>query len=168
MPGYPIWHARLARVARALSVGSTMLAGALTALLVVLITYVVWQRFVAAATPRWAEELPRLVLVWAAFVGAVACSHERTHLVAGMLPWLIRSHRARRVIARINHAVIMLGLTVLGYAGWQMADLTMTQTLTALDVPAGWVYLAVPVACAASVWVHLVHCCAPASVKEED
>jgi len=122
------------------------------------------QRFVVGATPRWAEELPRLTLVWATFVGTVACSHERAHLVAGMLPWLVRSRRAQRVIERCNHGVIIVVLAVLGYAGWQLAGLTMGQTLTALDVPVGLVYLAVPVACAASVLVHLLQCCAPASL----
>jgi len=151
----------LPRIARALSAASKTLAAILTAVLAVLIGYVVVQRFVVGATPRWAEELPRLALVWATFLGAVACSHERAHLVAGMLPWIARSPRVRRVIERINHCVVIIGLAVLGYAGWQLADLTMGQTLTALDMPVGLVYLAVPVACAASVLVHLAQCCAP-------
>jgi len=154
----------LIRVANAFSAASKTLAAILTAVLAALITYVVVQRFVAGATPRWAEELPRLALVWATFVGAVACSHERAHLVAGMLPWLTHSSRAQRVIERVNHGVIIMALAVLGYAGWQLACLTMGQTLTALELPVGLVYLAVPAACAASALVHLAQCCAPASV----
>ena len=158
----------LSRIADLLSGFSKAIAAVAVAVLAGLITYVVFQRFVTHATPHWAEELPRLVLVWAAFVGGITCSHERTHLMAGLLPFFVRSPRALAGIERLNQVLIIAGLAVLGYAGWQLAQLTMDQTLPALDVSAGTVYLALPVACAAAVLVHLAQlfAAAPAAPKE--
>jgi len=158
----------LSRAADLLSGFSKAIAAVAVAVLAGLITYVVFQRFVTHATPHWAEELPRLVLVWAAFVGGITCSHERTHLMAGLLPFLVRSPRVLACVERLNQVLIVAGLAVLGYAGWQLAQLTMDQTLPALDVSAGIVYLALPVACAAAVLVHLAQlfAAAPAAPKE--
>lgn len=131
------------------------LAAVATAVLAALITYVVFQRFVMGTTPHWAEELPRLVLVWAAFIGGVVCGFDRSHLVAGMLPYLVRNPRVLRGFDRFNQAIVVIGLATLGYAGWQLSQMTMGQTLPAIGVSAGMVYLALPVGCAAAIVVHL-------------
>ncbi|MEP6971159.1 MAG: TRAP transporter small permease [Betaproteobacteria bacterium] len=145
----------LARLSDLLSEASRVFAALACALLAGLITYVVFQRFVMEATPHWAEELPRLVLVWSAFIGGVVCSRDRSHLTAGILPYIVPNRRARNWIGRINHVLIIVGLAALGYAGWQVAQLTMDQMLPALDVSAGVVYLALPVACSVTIVVHL-------------
>lgn len=152
----------LGRISHALSGLSKAIAALAVALLAGLITYVVFERFVMHTTPHWAEELPRLVLVWAAFIGGVTCSHERTHLMAGLLPFVVRSPRALAICDRVNQVLIIVGLAALGYAGWQLAELTMDQTLPALDVSAGTVYLALPVACAITIVVHLAQLFQPA------
>ncbi|AMG88887.1 TRAP transporter small permease [Bordetella parapertussis] len=152
----------LGRISHALSGLSKAIAALAVALLAALITYVVFERFVMHTTPHWAEELPRLVLVWAAFIGGVTCSHERTHLMAGLLPFVVRNPRALAICDRVNQALIIVGLAALGYAGWQLAELTMDQTLPALDVSAGTVYLALPVACAITIVVHLAQLFQPA------
>lgn len=131
------------------------------ALLAVLIAVVVFQRFVTHATPRWAEELPRLILVWSAFIGGVACSRDRSHLMAGLLPVLIKNQRVLAALDRLNHTLIVAGLLALGWAGWQLAMITMDQMLPAIDVSAGVIYLAVPVACALTAVVHLAQCFEP-------
>lgn len=145
----------LSRMSYALSNASKAFAGAACGLLWALVSIVVFQRFVLGTTPAWAEELPRLILVWATFIGAVTCSRDRTHLMAGLLPYIVDNLRARRIMDRITHGCIVVGLAVLGWAGWQLARLTMDQMLPAIDVSAGVVYLALPVACALTVLVHL-------------
>ena len=74
----------------------------------------------------------------------------------------MRNPRALAICDRVNQALIIVGLAALGYAGWQLAELTMDQTLPALDVSAGTVYLALPVACAITIVVHLAQLFQPA------
>lgn len=145
----------LTRLSYLLAAWSKALTAVACAVLTALVATVVVQRFVLHDTPRWAEELPRLVLVWAAFIGGVACSRERGHLMAGLLPYLVRNRRVLAVIDRVNQALIVAGLLVLGWAGWQLARMTMDQMLPAIDISAGVVYLALPVACVLTALVHL-------------
>ncbi|OZI36698.1 TRAP transporter permease DctQ [Bordetella genomosp. 1] len=156
----------LARLSVILSGISKAFAAVAVALLAILITYVVFARFVTHTTPHWAEELPRLVLVWSAFIGGVVCSFERSHLMAGLLPFIVRNERVLAFFERLNHVLIIVGLLALGYAGWQLAELTMDQTLPALDVSAGTVYLALPFACAVTAVVHLAQLFAPTAAKD--
>ena len=151
----------LNRLSAILSGISKAFAALAVALLAILISYVVFARFVTHTTPHWAEELPRLVLVWSAFIGGVTCSFERSHLMAGLLPFMVRNPRVLAAFERINQALIIVGLAALGYAGWQLAELTMDQTLPALDVSAGTVYLALPFACTITVVVHLAQLFSP-------
>lgn len=156
----------LQRLSVILSGISKAIAALAVALLAILISYVVFSRFVTHTTPHWAEELPRLVLVWSAFIGGVTCSFERSHLMAGLLPFVVRSPRVLNFFERLNQVFVIVGLIVLGYAGWELADLTMDQTLPALDVSTGAVYLALPFACAITVVVHLAQLFEPAPAKE--
>ncbi|MFJ1299400.1 TRAP transporter small permease [Pseudomonadota bacterium AL_CKDN230030165-1A_HGKHYDSX7] len=156
----------LSRVSAILSGISKAFAALAVALLAILITYVVFARFVTHTTPHWAEELPRLVLVWSAFIGGVVCSFERSHLMAGLLPFFVRNARVLAFMERANHVLIIIGLLALGYAGWQLAELTMDQTLPALNVSAGTVYLALPFACVLTAIVHVAQLFEPSAAKD--
>jgi TRAP-type C4-dicarboxylate transport system permease small subunit len=145
----------LTRISYHLSAFSKVFVGVACAVLAVLVTIVVFQRFITHTTPRWAEELPRLVLVWCAFIGAVACSRDRSHLMAGLLPFMVKSPRILAAVDRINHALTTIGLIILGWAGWHLAQMTMDQMLPATEVSAGVGSLALPVACAITAVVHI-------------
>ena len=145
----------LDRFNRQLTTACEAVAGAGTCVLAVLVTVTVFMRFVIGSPPHWAEELPRLVLVWSALIGAVVCSHRGTHLTAGVLPLLVRDPMHRRQVGRFNDLVLLALFCVLGKAGWDLSLITMSQTTTALQMPAGILYLAVPVCCAALALVHL-------------
>ena len=132
------------------------LAGAISAACAVglaalcgLVLYAVVLRFVFSRAPYWSEELPRLVLAWTAFLGAAVCVFRDSHLKAGLLPLLVRGPLGRRLAALLGDLAALVFLAVIGRAGWQVAMMTMGQPTTALQVPAGLFYLALPAACLA-------------------
>lgn len=147
----------LTRLAAAISGVSHWLAAAGVASLAALVSYVVFMRWVLGQPPHWAEELPQLILLWSTLLGAVACSYHRSHLSAGLLPLLVHSARGRRIFTHIADLMVLLMLLVITKAGWELAMLTMSQTTTALQIPAGISYLAVPVGCAAMALVQFIH-----------
>ncbi|NHH99990.1 TRAP transporter small permease [Oceanimonas sp. MB9] len=147
----------LTRMASALSLVCHGLAAAGVATLATLVGYVVFMRWVLGQPPHWAEELPQLILLWSTLLGAVACSCHRSHLSAGLLPLLVRSARWLKVLTHIGDLLVLLMLLVITKAGWELAMLTMSQTTTALQIPAGISYLAVPVGCAAMALAQLIH-----------
>lgn len=153
----------LQRISSVAASVSRAFAAVLSAVMAALILWVVYERFVQGTTPHWAEELPRFVMVWAAFVGGVVCSYDRSHLMAGLLPFFIRSSKTLRMFERLNHVLICAGMAVLGWAGWELALMTMDQMLPAVDISAGLVYLALPVGSALTIVVHVAQFFEPAS-----
>ena len=145
----------LTRLNRRLTAACEVVAGAGALVLAALVSVTVFLRFVIGAPPHWAEELPRLILVWSALIGAVVCSQNGTHLTAGITPLLVRSARLRVHLERFNNLLLVALFCILGKAGWDLAQMTMGQTTTALQLPAGILYLAVPVCCVGLALVHL-------------
>ncbi|ALM54841.1 TRAP C4-dicarboxylate transporter [Halomonas huangheensis] len=123
------------------------MAGFGAALLAILVSYTVFMRWVVGAPPHWAEELPQLVLVWMSLLAAVACTYRRSHLSAGLMPMIVSSVSAQRLITRVMDVLLLAMFLLLAKAGWDLAWLTMSQTTTALQIPAGVTYMAVPVGC---------------------
>ncbi|MGO2414648.1 TRAP transporter small permease [Cobetia crustatorum] len=144
--------------------GCLALAASGVALLSALVIWTVFMRWVMGQPPHWAEELPQLVLVWTTLLAAVSCTRNRTHLSAGLLPLLVRSLKVQRITGRITDALILIMLLMLAKAGYDLSVITMRQTTTALQIPAGIVYLSVPLCCAAMALIQLEHLLSPSAI----
>lgn len=144
-------------ITRAIARLSLALASTGAAILAALVAYSVFMRWVMNQPPHWAEELPQLILVWTTLLAAIVCTRNRSHLNAGLLPLLVNSPSVRRLIGRVTDLLLMLMLLLLAKAGWDLVILTMPQTTTALQIPAGIVYLSVPVSCLGMALMQLEH-----------
>ncbi len=120
-----------------------------------IVFYVVAARWLLSATPGWAEEVPRLLLVWTTFIGMVSGFARGTHFRAGLLPFLVKSPDLQLLIRRLTGLCSILFLVVLGYAGWQLTRLTWSNGTTALDLPVGLFYLVLPVSALPAILVLL-------------
>ncbi|MGB2149518.1 TRAP transporter small permease [Cobetia sp. MC34] len=147
--------------------GCLALAASGVAALSALVIWTVFMRWVMGQPPHWAEELPQLVLVWTTLLAAVSCTRNRTHLSAGLLPLLVRSMRIQRITGRITDAMILIMLLLLAKAGMDLTVITMRQTTTALQIPAGIVYLSVPLCCTAMALVQLEHLLTPTATSRD-
>ncbi len=143
------------------------LAASGVAALSALVIWTVFMRWVMGQPPHWAEELPQLVLVWTTLLAAGSCTRNRTHLSAGLLPLLVRSVRIQRITGRITDAMILIMLLLLAKAGMDLSAITMRQTTTALQIPAGIVYLSVPLCCTAMALVQLEHLLTPTATSRD-
>lgn len=149
------------RLATRVSNLSLAVAAVGAAALAALVIYTVFMRWVVGQTPSWAEELPRLVLIWTALLGSVTCTQRCSHLNAGLLPLIVRSTGVRRTIGRATDIVLLVMLLVLAKAGWDLTLLTMSMTTTALKMPVGFMYLSVPVGCVGMALMQLQHVLSP-------
>lgn len=139
---------RIDRVARWL--GAALVAGFAT-----MVVYVVISRYLFSATPRWAEELPRLALVWLTFVGAISGFVRGTHFRAGLLDLIALPHPVRRALAGLAWLASAVFLIVLIWTGWRLTGITWSHDTTALSLPVGLFYLSLPV-CAGAALVGLI------------
>lgn len=121
------------------------------AILAATVTWVVFSRYALGTTPRWSEELPRLILIWVTWLGVVSAFIRGSHFEAGILPFVMRSPgplRAARIAARLASMAFLVLVVV---TGWQITTFTWDHASTALGLPGGLFYAALPVGAAASL-----------------
>ena len=133
------WPAATGRLAS----GSLAIAAAMLGIMAAVVIYTVFQRYLLGQTPYWSEELPRLLLIWMAFLGAVAAAVHGGHLSAGLLPLLVRSERCATAFSRfLRLALTALFSIVMIKASFDLARLTSGQLTAALQISASWAYAA--------------------------
>ena len=132
----------LARSTGRLASGSLAIAAAMLGIMAGVVIYTVFQRYLLGKTPYWSEELPRLLLIWMAFLGAIAAAVHGGHLSAGLLPLLIRGERVRRRFAVLRLTLTALFSIVMFKASFDLALLTSGQLTAALQISASWAYAA--------------------------
>jgi TRAP-type C4-dicarboxylate transport system permease small subunit len=122
-------------------------AAALLAAMCILVCVQVFYRYVLEAPLTWSEELIRFLFVWLSFLGATICFRRGGHFrldffVRGLFP----PHIARQILVVVDLIVLafVVLLTVQGFALLKMAFLNH---YVAIDMSAGWSYLAIPVCC---------------------
>ena len=132
----------LARWTGRLASGSLAIAAVMLGIMAAVVIYTVFQRYLLGRTPYWSEELPRLLLIWMAFLGAVAAAVHGGHLSAGLLPLLVRGERVLWVFAVLRLAMTALFSIVMIKASFDLALLTSGQLTAALQISASWAYAA--------------------------
>lgn len=134
----------LARLVGGLAIA---LAAVLTAAFTAAVVWTVVSRYGFGRTPVWAEELPRLLLVWAAFLGAGGAEARGGHLSAGLLPLVLGEGRAGRVAAALGD-VAVIGFSLLAvWATVEFVAIAGGGTTTALALPASAFYWAAAAGC---------------------
>lgn len=116
----------------------------LTAMMVGLVTYQVFERYVLHYTPPWSEELSVYLMIWFGIIGMAAGlrrnSHIALHYFADLMPKPVQ-----RVLDFVKYGLILIYTAVLTVEGIHMVQLTMSQKSPAIGLPVGFVYLALPV-----------------------
>lgn len=115
------------------------------------VIYTVSMRYLFHKTPYWAEEFPRLLLVWVTFLGVAAATARDSHLSAGIMPLIVRNPDRRRWITRLARLCSIGFMLVVGWTGWRLMQGTWASLTPALQVPMAITYLALPVSAALSV-----------------
>ncbi|MGR3761572.1 TRAP transporter small permease [Roseobacteraceae bacterium NS-SX3] len=112
-----------------------------------MVVYVVISRYLFSSTPRWAEELPRLALVWLTFVGAVSGFVRGSHFRAGLLDLISMPPVLRRGLAVLAWLASTVFLAVMIRTGAEITGMTWPHKTTALSLPVGLFYLSLPICC---------------------
>ncbi len=127
-------------VSRALGAAALALAAALTAAFAAAVVWTVVSRYGLGRTPIWAEELPRLLLVWAAFIGAGAAEARGGHLAAGLTPLFVRDARVLAAIGKLRDLAVIAFAALVIWATIDLVAIAGGGTTTALALPAAAFY----------------------------
>ena len=92
----------------------------------------------------WSEELPRYLLIWMSFLAAALAQKQDAHINITLCLAPL-STRTRQALKILTDAVILAFLWVLIYSGSLVTSITAHHRSTALQLPMGLVYAALPV-----------------------
>lgn len=95
----------------------------------------------------WGAEVSQTLLVWVTFIGAAAAFLKGEHMSVNLVMNWITSHPLRRFCMQAGRLMILGFLLIGTWGGWQVVTRTWAMRTTALQVPAGILYLVFPVAC---------------------
>lgn len=95
----------------------------------------------------WGAELSQTLLVWVTFVGAASALARGEHMAIGLAVQKVKSPRLRSIVRTAGRLAVLgfLGLGV--WAGGLVTSRTWALRTTALQIPAGLLYLAFPAGC---------------------
>lgn len=116
----------------------------LTIMMIAMVTYQVFERYVLHYTPPWSEELAVYLMIWFGLIGIAAGLRRKSHMAleyfANKMPQSVQ-----KGLVLFNYVIMLIYTSVLIYEGINMVELTMSQKSPAIGLPVGYVYLALPV-----------------------
>lgn len=95
----------------------------------------------------WGAEVSQTLLVWITFIGAAVAYLKGEHMSVNLVMNRITSPTAKRLCFTVGRLAIVAFLFIGARGGWQVVARTWSMRTTALQVPAGILYLAFPIAC---------------------
>lgn len=132
-------------------------AGFCLVLMTGVVIHAVIARYLLGSAPAWSEELPRLLLIWGALLGAVIAERKGSHLTAGVFPLLVENSKVRQANAALVTVLSAVAYVLFCIAFYQFTLRTMRNTLPALHISVGWIYSAGIVAFALLALVAVVN-----------
>ena len=122
----------------------------LVALMGFMVLNVLWQvasRYLLNDPSSFTDELARYLLIWIGFLGAAYGTGKNIHLAIDILPSKITNPAHKKLHHQLVHGLIALfALLVMVVGGLRLVYVTLIldQRSSALDIPLGLVYLAIP------------------------
>jgi len=113
------------------------------ALMMAILTWQVFARYVLGSSPAWAEQTALLLMIWVTFLGTASGIAEGFHIriVEGVTslkqPW------RKRAVQVANLLIILAGILIFAL-GSQLVGTTWTNTVPTLPLTRGMVYLVIP------------------------
>jgi len=116
----------------------------LLALMTIFATWQVASRYVFSNPSTVTEELVLICFVWMGLLGAAYLFGKQEHMAMTFLFDKLSEKNQNKV--KLLYEVIIMGFAVLVlvFGGWNMSQLSMGQLSSSLQIPMGYIYLALP------------------------
>jgi TRAP-type transport system small permease protein len=131
---------RLSRLMDVVSSVCRLLASLCLGTMACVVIYAVLARYLLGSAPAWSEEVPRLLLIWGALLGAVVAERNGSHLTAGVLPLVLHDAKRLAIIAKARALVSLLIHGTFAVAFYDFVSRTIYNKLPALKISVAVVY----------------------------
>lgn len=102
-------------------------------------------RYIFHAPLPWGAEVSQTLLVWITFLGSAEAARRKEHMSVTLVLDAFRSKKLRRLSEIAATMIIAVFLAIGTWSGWQVVTKTWSMRTTSLQMPAGLLYLALPV-----------------------
>lgn len=114
-------------------------------LMVAVVCFGVFFRYVLKASLVWYDEFASYLLVWLTFYGAVVASYRRRHIGFEVVIEKLRPE-PRKIVDLIGELFVLGFQVVLFYYGWQLVEKMGADTAISLPwVKMAWIYSVLPI-----------------------
>ena len=122
-----------------------ILAGIMLFVILVMVCIEILSRGVMNRSIVWIEEITRVIFVWAILIGAAAGIKTNRLVSIDMLYNYLAPGKLKPVLEAVIFIVAFCSITILGYTGYNLMVLYMSDILPMSSIPKGWLYASVPV-----------------------
>jgi len=131
------------RLASLVSRGLLLLSALSLALMMAILTWQVFSRYLLGDSPAWAEQSALILMIWMTFLGSASGIAEGFHIriVEGVTS-LAQPGRSRAIKAA-NLLIILAGILIL-FLGIRLVGATWANAVPTLPLTRGMVYLVIP------------------------
>jgi len=102
-------------------------------------------RYVFHTPLPWGAEVSQTLLVWITFLGAAEAARRKEHMAVTFILDAVKPEKLRGFLKRAGTLIMLAFLAIGVWSGWQVVTRTWTMRTTTLQIPAGILYLALPV-----------------------
>ena len=139
------WRSTLDRTIGRLERVNVALCQGMLVVQIVVVSYVVFGRFVLNRTPAWGEALSKFCMVWFTFLSIAFAVKSDSHIRLAALD-LIFPLRIRRILYVVSALLVAAVAVFFVVQGLNLMELTWTSRMPGLRIPRAWLYLSVPLA----------------------
>ena len=104
-------------------------------------------RYLLESQSSWTDELARFLLVWLSIMGAAYASGKRLHIAIDLLPKSL-NQKQQNYLDLLIHLIVLhftVAVFLVGGIRYVYISFALGQTSPALQIPIGFVYLALPI-----------------------
>ena len=116
----------------------------LLALMTIFATWQVASRYVFSNPSTVTEELVLICFVWMGLLGAAYLFGKQEHMAMTFLFDKLSEKNQTKVQLFYEVIIMSFAVLVLVFGGWNMSQLSMGQLSSSLQIPMGYIYLALP------------------------
>ena len=116
----------------------------LLALMTIFATWQVASRYVFSNPSTVTEELVLICFVWMGLLGAAYLFGKQEHMAMTFLFDKLSEKNQTKVKLFYEVIIMAFAVLVLVFGGWNMSQLSMGQLSSSLQIPMGYIYLALP------------------------
>ena len=117
----------------------------LFSLMIIITTWQVISRYILKNPSTTSEEFIRFSLIWLSMLAAAYVVGKKSHISITLFSDSLNSQKRKIIDAFIQFSFLIFAIIILIYGGLKAVSLTMGQISPSLNLPMGYVYLALPV-----------------------